>query len=126
MSIISNFKEQVNNIIDDFGSDITFTPISKSSTYGGYAGSESESTANAITTKAIPSTLISRQWVYQKFGDAEEGTSRVIIKEEVSLTSGTEYKVTWKGLSWDLLSIQDRGHIQNDSAFKVVTLKKQI
>ena len=127
--VLEHFQDLVSDLIDDWGSDIIFTPKTHSDTYGGYSGSESNNTTDRITTKGLPVNLLSRSFALESFGNVEEGTSFVAIPAETDLESGTDYDVSWNGQTYELDKISKRGNFENityNNAFKVVTLKKQI
>lgn len=119
----------VSDLIESWGTDIVFTPITHTNTYGGYSGSEANNTTDRITTKAFPVNMLVRNFDMQKFANVEDGTSLVGIKAETQLVSGTDYNVSWNGQTFNLDGISQRGNFENitySSAFKVVTLKKQV
>ena len=127
--VLEHFQSLADDLIEDWGSDIVFTPQTQSDTRGGYAGSETDNTTDRITTKGITVNLLSRAFELANLGNVEDGTALVAVPAKTNIVSGTEYVVTWAGQTHNLDTISVRGNYENityNGAFKVVTLKKQI
>jgi hypothetical protein len=127
--VLEHFQSLADDLIEDWGSDIIFTPKTHTDTYGGYTGTETNDTDDRIYTKAVPASLFSRVYNMRPFGNVENGTSYIIVKSEVIFESGVDYDVLWNSGTYTFDSKQELGHFENidlGNAFQVVTLKKQV
>lgn len=122
---MTNIRNSVSGVIDDYGSDITITPMTLTTDKW---GDKTESDGTPVSTVGVPYDLFSERFNFITPGDLLEGDLRIIVKYDETIyveTGDTRYKITFDSQDYDVVSVEDYD-VADITIAKEVVGKKRI
>jgi len=122
---MTNVRDSVRKVVDNYGSTAVITPITISKDKW---GDKAEVDDTAVNTVGIGYDEFTSRYNFHKLGNLTEGDLILILKDDETIdtqSSSTIYKITYNSIDYDVVSVENY-RISNTIIAKQVTLKKRI
>jgi hypothetical protein len=122
---LTSARTQVTKVITDYGSTITITPVTLTTSKW---GDKTEVAGTPVSTVGIPYDIFVGKFNFQPTGDVMDGDVVLIIKynETVALdTSNVRYKVTYNSVDYNIINIENFDVANITIAKRLILSKRQ-